>query len=494
MEQSTGALPEICTIICTLTPSEEGTMTVVIPDACPDVVRVLDCTGIPLLLSRQIEDGELRLEGSVSCTALYLSEDAGRLCTLETTIPVSFRVRKEELLSTDLFTAALHLTAAEVRMVNSRKLQFKAEVCAEVCVFRRERPSFDPILPERADGLCLRREAREIGFVAAVSEKSFVVNEEWSLEDPESELLCCALRLRPGEIKFVGSKMILQGEAELGVLLNGQEKGPWAERFTASFSQILDAPECPDAEAAAVLTASSCYPEIVKNEDGGSLQLELHLAAQVILTGKTTVFPVTDAYCLRHDFEPCYSEDRCVSPFSAVRQKESVRLTSEMPEQPEKLLWARSEAYITAQGDQTVLCTAVRALCMTEEKELFAASASQRVPLERIDSGALCLPGSVRQEEPTASFGGEGLELTIPTEFSVLAARPASVRRLASVQIAPERKPSPENAPSIIAVRPCGATLWDLAKKYSSTEELIREFNPESVENDGSILLIPVIR
>lgn len=55
----------------------EETMEMIVPDACPDILRLVDTCGTVLMKSKEAQDGRAEAAGTVCCAVLYQPEGGG---------------------------------------------------------------------------------------------------------------------------------------------------------------------------------------------------------------------------------------------------------------------------------------------------------------------------------------------------------------------------------------------------------------------------------
>ena len=81
---------QYCTPVYSDTLSREETLETVVSDTLPDVARILDVDAAVYLRSKTLQQGSIRIEGSIRGTVLYIGEDSERLQRIEAELPVSF--------------------------------------------------------------------------------------------------------------------------------------------------------------------------------------------------------------------------------------------------------------------------------------------------------------------------------------------------------------------------------------------------------------------
>ena len=114
--------------------SQEDTAEMIVPDALPDVAEIIMTDGVSLIRGKDVRRSGISVSGISELTVLYLAED-GRLCRMPVEIPfeneISFNVPDDAA----RIVATVRLISCEARILNSRKLLLRAEVCITVSVW-----------------------------------------------------------------------------------------------------------------------------------------------------------------------------------------------------------------------------------------------------------------------------------------------------------------------------------------------------------------------
>lgn len=127
---------QYCTPVYSDTLSREETLETVVSDTLPDVARILDVDAAVYLRSKTLLQGSIRIEGSIRGTVLYIGEDLERLQRIEAELPVSFSAEAEGTEDTDILAANLCVSSADAKLLNPRKIQFRAGISAAVAAYR----------------------------------------------------------------------------------------------------------------------------------------------------------------------------------------------------------------------------------------------------------------------------------------------------------------------------------------------------------------------
>ena len=486
---------QYCTPVYSDTLSREETLETVVSDTLPDIIRILDVDAAVYLRSKTIQQGTIRLEGSIRGTVLYIGEGSERLQRIETELPVVFSAETGGAEDTDTFAANVCVSSADAKLLNPRKIQFRAGVCAAVVVYRSVTAEL-PAEAEQTPGLYTLTDTKTVCFLSGVEEKSFLVSDEAELPagcPPMEKLLCYSHTESVDELKQVGGKMILQGTVRLDTLyLTAGDDAPQHQSFRIPFSQILDIANGKAELSTVILTSGGCYLEPLSGSDGiTSLHLELHLCAQTLCRSETEIRYIADAYSLKNT---CRLKTDTVRTLSAARPavlRQSVRETLETPDSPKEIVYARVTAAFPACAENGIsenIC--VRVLYCTQRGSLSSMSRVLTLTFENGESTGMTLPETARFGEIYAAAGDNTVELRCPVELSINAAAASEFTYVSEMELDENENTEETERPSLIVIRLGTESLWNVAKKFGSTCELIESANPGPV-NPGDLILVP---
>ena len=463
----------------------------VVPDTMPDVSGVLFADAQVCIRSGALSEGAAILEGSVVGTVVYLPEGEAAPQKLSIDIPVLMSFKNEKIGTDCRLVFSAESAGAEARAMNSRKVSLRAEVCADVTVYRESCIDLTADAGELTALEILPGDA-SFGFVRDIGEKTFTVADDVDLSSPIGQLLWFQTHPFAENCKRAGGKTILQGGIELQLMyLTPDSDAPCFETFRIPFSQLMDAAE-DDASAAGVsLHTVSCFAEILPGLGrADSVSLEMQLAAQILYTGEQKLSFISDAYSLRRPLIITRDKLEATCPFGTDARKVSVKELIKTPEQASEILCVQlcaTPCVFTQEGIKTTAC--VRILYRTESA---LRSVSKKIPVtfdaelyeeEYLYCKAICSEGF-------SSLQGEGIQLQFDVELTSSHAAKQRLEYVSHMELDTEGQYSSQDCPSVMAVRPGDRSLWELAKTYHSTVTLIESANADCAESD-CFLLIP---
>ncbi len=469
----------------------------VVPDVMPDIGEIVYASGSPLLRSKTLEDGRMTVSGTVQTQILYVPETDMTVHKLELEIPFRFS-GEASAAEGSLFTATVRIAYTDARALNPRKVTVRCELCAEYSTYEAAQLCIGTELPADVEAdVCAKRETVTADLVSGVYEKSFIVTDNYPLNDSQnmaSELLSRNVTVSGEDVKFVGTKMILKGILHTDLIWRTEEEEICASTFSSGFSQILEIGDLEQPSVDVCLTLTGAYFELQFNaNDSRTVSAELHVLAQVVCSQRKEISYISDVYSNRYPLQAVFGAQQALCSAVCDTRRDSMRGVLDMPWHIRDILYVTAGIGLWSASETGFSCPInVRLLIRDEEGCLhglvrsFAAnwdSDCDGAESETIKE-AIC-------EELTAVPAPDGAEV------KMLAV--ATLRRSLDVRITPlEAAEMDETArvdlsacPSVTVLPDKGGDLWTLAKRYHSTVELIEEVNRDA---ETSVLIIPRAR
>jgi hypothetical protein len=307
------------------------------------------------------------------------------------------------------------------------------------------------------------------------------------------EVLGYSAYLRLDEMKPMGERLSLRGSVESSLLCAaGEELSPVELTYSTPVSLLMETDELPDSANAfyrAMLTAA--YFEPITDADGNrAISMEVRLVVQVVCSASVKGEVLSDVYSNRLICTPQMQNTALEKTERRLVLRENCRGTVKTAVPVSEVVSVRaSVAGIEESAEKTVVSVRARAVFTSEDKRYCGASARLSVEFETAQEGTLSFKSERAYiAELFASPCAEGIELRIPTELEGCVISEYSVRSVSEIELSePEENAKPK--PSAVFI-PCEGEYdaWELAKRYSSTRELIAQANPDFA---GGMLLIP---
>lgn len=485
---------------------QEETMEAIVPDACPDILRIVDVCGQVFLAGKNVHDGGVSVSGTVNVWVMYQPEDGQDLCKVEVHVPFTIRSEAAGLSSQGRCVAMPCLRGLDARDLNPRKLLVRAEVGLTLQVFQpKELMLCSGIACEETAAIQQRTGQHTLCTISMVQEKEFTFYDELHLSAGpagKTKLLSVLPEVWCTESKIIGNKLIFKGEAALQVRYQ-VENELCSVRCPMSFSQIIEVSE---AGEAADCQLNMCVTDIdytLVGEDERTLNVTVQILGQATVRDRRPVSVLLDAYSTVHHM--ITEQDSC----TMVRQMDRAVRTQSARELLETAVPVKNviDASVSVSGmresredDQLVVSADLRmnVLYLDEQDQPQALNKILTV------SGRIDLPAQGRCRcqcqcpgEVFAVPAAGGVEVRFSPEFHCLMTQQQTISVITAAKLGEERANRQGSQPSVVLrLAAPDEDLWDIAKAYSTTQERILQANQLEEETlpAGQMLLIPSIR
>ena len=486
---------------------QEETLESIVPDACPDILRIVDVCGQATLSGKQAREGMAQVTGVVRACILYQPEGGGGLRRMETSLPFTCQVEAPGLTERGTVLASPRLRRAEARALNPRKVLLRVDLAVDVTACQpAERPVCSGVSDAEENAVCQKRYQGEHYQLSAVQEKPFTFSDQIRLQSGSGEApTLLAARAQPvcAESKLIGSKLIFKGMVEVYLLLQEAGGGLTACHESMPFSQVIEtagAGEEGDCQVDVEVASFRCEQD---PGDGREVNVDLELLAQAQVRCRRTVTLLQDLYSTSHLMEVerenqplCRLDEQSVRP-QAVRE---LLETGELVRSVVDARLALGQVRQNREGRELVLTVDawVTVLYLDENEQVQCVH--QSIPVTcRLDcpEGARCSCFCVCPGEVFAAPAVGGVEVRFTVEFHCMTTETNTVPAVTGAQLGEARGTGEEKRPSVVLRLPSpGEELWDIAKAHGTTMEQILQANELEEETlpAGRMLLIPSAR
>lgn len=486
--------------LCSAAFTHEETTEIIVPDAMPDVSAVVDTDGIVSMRGKEAQSGKFIVSGAADMCVLYRPDEGEGLRKLTLRIPFDVPCDCPNLTSDGRLCASIRLCSADARLINSRKLLVRAEVCVNAAAYSREELKYIPATatsdaPENIE--ILARQC-ELTAVDDVAEKTFNLGETFSLPQSKpavGQILKSHLMLSTDETEAVGSKLILKGSAYAAVMYSSADNGSLCNAdFRLPFSVIMDIDgqgDGSDYENMVMLTGSD-----ISLTDNGAVNVEVGAVAQVTVRKKRKITFAADAYSTAYQTNTVMQNYTMDSQVERESGGETLRISIPVDRQVKSIV--DTACFISRPHEEAGVFKAavnVRALCLDEDGKVFCAAAKSEAafaPSENRKSrtGAPVISPGELYSAPSP----EGVEIRMPYSYELTDTERMPVELLEGVSTDEEAPRSSGEMPSIIVFRArTGDSVWGLGKRYAVPASVIREANDMQADGEiepGQLILI----
>lgn len=486
--------------------SHEETTDIIVPDASPDVYRILGAFGDAYLKDESVRDGQYAVNGMICGWVLYISEGDMAVRHLEVQIPFSHTFDHSEVKVDDVGVVKISLSGFEAREVNPRKITVRANVALCASVYTQEKREFVCSV-ENCDmyGIECKSESMSTMAPVAVAKKQFLLNDDIEFLEGKpkfASMLRYDAALKESDCKIVGSKAVVKGVAKLHcVYLSDQ-----GELITADqdlpYSQIIENENMDEScELDIVMQAGDMKlePQYDMTGDVNYFTLSLPIRMSAVVLKRQDVTPVVDLYSTMHPIETRMQQQEITWRKDVTSKRISVSETMmcDMPAERIMDVSVRAEPVRRRmeEGDVALAC-AMTIQVLYRDKDGVLAGVGKRTE-------AVC-PVMEATADYTATAQVDGVSCSVEpgseiavrcyVDFEVSQWETETIQIPDSICAEVDESVREMNSPSVIARKvQAGDTLWKLAKQYQTTVEEIIVANhlASSDISVGEMLLIP---
>ena len=475
---------------------QELTAEAVVPDSLPDIDRILETTGLPILQEKRCDGGELQLRGGVQATVLYVPVQETEPQTLELWLP--FSVRKTTELQDGCVIEETWLKSIDARVMNERKVSVRANLGTRLQLLAPEHLTLARVEPVD-DRLQMQQNRYPVLLPVGCSEQEFHLQEELTLPEtgPAIErILSWSLRPNVEESRMIGSKAVFKGDVVVEMMYLGSDQSINTYVGTVPYSQYAELTgEWPDAEVAVFPAITSAQLETDGQMESRTLLLDLGLLAQVCVIDRLELELTEDAYAPGAELEPEWQPVELQPRLDMQTLRQTAELTVPASAKQIVAVTAYADRPGVRRSGETVYVSGVVSGCVIwrdAEARLQARSfRGEASCTTEVHEDCRCYPACSVIEPASAVLQQDGIRVRVPVEFSLEICRDSAWKNLCGGTLkAKERR----GHPSVIVCRGRGDSLWELAKHHGATVTEIREANRIEGEHTpvGEILLIPL--
>ncbi len=466
----------------------------VVPDTDDDVAKIAAVQTWLLLKSKDVSARGVFISAEACACVLTIAEGLQKVSFVKLCKPFTLEFELPESEQSPETQITLRLVASEARVVNPRKLSVSFDIAGELGCYVRESLASDVEIPEGSELLHLRADEAELTLPNAVTEKSFVLNDQFGFPTGKprpSRLVSQKAELLTGDCQLIGKKLVVKGSVELTICyLSDEVNYPVTAAFSAPFSQIVDIGRESMSLCCARTEITGLYLDLIDTIQGEkALDMELHALLQLVCCARQKLRYIADAYC---NSMPCRAltqqeELETVGGIQQLRLGADERVA--IPEDcADVLSLFPSLSRLTQEQGKLSAAVILDVVYRTREGELSAVRRSIALTGE-CDASARILSANLCDVilRPDGAFVDAHLTLAL----NCLSVVKQKIERLRGVELLEDEAGAFDRGPSLTMVRVEGESLWELAKAYRSSEEQIRKANPELEELSGKMLLVP---
>lgn len=474
-----------------------------LPDYCPDIVRILKCSVQPMISSKRVNGKKLEVEG-MAIVQVYYSGTSEPIAKAEYKLPFA----KTMEMTGECLNPSMNITArsgyVNCRAVNQRRLDIRGAVniTAVVIAAREEQV----VTGGEGGGIQLREQNIACGRMVGEVTREIKINEmlEPVYGKPEIKniLRCCATP-RLIDQKTADGKIVIKGELQVHMLYCAMTGGCEQMEFIIPTALVIDMPEATEG-CSTRIGQELCYCTVepdAQDNDRKVIALDAAIAvtATVHCPAKATI--CTDCYSTKCK---CDFHSKTMNTLRYEQVLNDPVVTREVMQLPDNVetvidLWC-DVADTKSHTDKGDLCiepkVSVSMLAKMRDGDIYYfdknMDVEHRVQCSEKDA---IMVGNVSVVGTDFNFAGnDSVEIRCELNVAGVVYSPAKFSCIDNVELDETKEPDSKVQRGLyLYLTSPGENMWDIAKRYNTGANNIEEENEAENGNVPRVLIIPVL-
>lgn len=489
----------------------EESLEMIVPDASPDILRIVCASGDAYVKEKNPRDGKLDVNGMVKGCVLYVAEGDSIVRRLEVSMPFTHVFDGGQLTSSSQVCVSVSLQSLEAREINPRKIAVRANIVLFVKAYENTQLEICTDIADAGE-YAVQLKKNNVGLYApiAVKDKSFMINDD--VEIPSSRphfaaMLKHDVKLETNDMKIIGNKAVMKGNAHIKYVYNTRDGEMATCEHELPFSQIIDIEgmneEC-DLDVKLCLRGVDLEPQHDMSGDTRFISVNILVDAFAIAYYKGDLETIEDLYSTQHEISAQF-ENKMIPHFvdhlsKRVAVTESLETGSTVKSVIDLSILLEPANKRREEGGESLVNEAtINLMYIGEDDTAYCASRRCSIvcPLGEESGNSYDCNVSTQGENFTTGVGNE-IVIRFFADYEITILGSENAVNISRVELNAEEVKDTSNAPSvIIKYINCEQSLWEMAKRYNTTIQEIAAANAlenEEVVPSGSMLLIPKIR
>lgn len=478
-----------------------------LPDYCADIKRILRCFVIPSVSSVQCAGDRVSANGDILVRLIYVGEDDKCDCYEQTeSLSVFSDVRN---MPENAAVCAKAVTQfVNCRAASQRRFVVGAGIGVNFTVYGT---SENEIICG-ADDKIIETKTEKIKCITnrVVGEKIFDVSETVPLPEgkkPIGKITSSCAAVKVSSAKAVSGKVLVKGELEVKTFYISDTKDSTFESYTHTMpiSQIVEVPGIEDDFEISSFLEVCFLCTAAKQDSSGTgklLDIAAKVSAEIIGIKEGGVSFVTDCYCTKYESKPMYKSHEFFCPVMSLDKKMPVSEEGALSSRNVKSIinaqkLSQSHTVALTDGAAVLKGSVLVGIFFLDNKDKMQ-YAEKNVDFEtkydmKEKCGKIKSDLSVSAENIKCSANSGKADISFDVLISGRIYNVFAKQALDSVTADEKSPKAPDGAALTAYYCSKGESLWDIAKRYNTSEKSIKEENglDDEIIPDERMLIIP---
>lgn len=485
-----------------------------VPDAKPDMGRLIQNKGDVSLEEIRLSDGKAYISGNLNADILYVSEEGQKVCSLSAKLPFEDTINLEGIAGGDKMCLKWEIEDLSVRMIHSRKLNIKSIVTFYASI--DEMAGIQIPVQIKDEEISVKKKQIRLISLMVHKKDTLRMKDEITIGSNKpniDQLLWYTVEVRGLDLRPEENVVKARGELSVFVLYSGEdEENPlqWME-YTLPFQTEVECTGC-NADMIQNIETSMMHQSIeVKPDADGE---ERVFTVDVVLELDMKLYREEDHELILDVYSPlkeCIPQGKteCLESL-LVHNNSKCRVSDriEMKESQGKILQiCHSQGRVRVEktkvvenGIQAEGIVFLKILYITGNDEMPFYSVDGMIPFSHVIEAPGITENSIfylqadLEQLSTSMIDSDEIEVKAVISLNVLVLQCEKQLIISKVEEKPLDRQKIQEMPGItVYIVKTGDTLWDIAKRfYTTVEEIcgLNELETDEVQPGYPLLLV----
>ena len=478
----------------------------VVPDIKPDILNIVDATGIICIYKKEVVDGKVKIDGSVNAYVMYLADDEkSSIRSMNTVLNFSQTIEFNDNVKAGMFLESnINLKTVECKVLNGRKVNIRAIIDLNLKVLSNEEIEFvkgiDDIKDIQLQNTSLNLDSL-IGneFTKIYAKDTIVIDSADNL----LEIMKSDISIINKETKISYNKILVKADACIKIMYLTEDNRICTTKSLIPIMGFIDVPDIKDEDLCDIRFEVKNIVIKPNSIEEHSIYVEIELDVMASVSKNKQMNIIQDLYSPTENLIYKQKKIKAISKKNIIKDICSVRNNQYIEEIGNKKIYDIDvytnilnrnmlNGKIVYEGEITL-----KILYDSDSISKFV-SKSITIPFthdincEEIDNTSDVETDIQIKTQDFTVLSDTSIDISVDMEFIVNIVNNRSIQVIEEVDI--DEKRNTDNSSLTIYFIKQGDTLWNIAKRFKSTIDAIVQINDIEDENKLSIgqqLFIP---
>ena len=196
----------------------EGDM--IVPDSKPDILNTICTSGIVCIYKKEIQEGRVKIEGSINTYIMYMADDSNdKVRGLTTNLDFIESITVPNCRENMTCKLTTNLKSIEAKVINGRKVGIKAAIEVQIIIYENEEVEVISDIQEKNDIQILNEDIK-VNSLLGVGDTRIYAKENINIDniDNLAEILKVCVTICGKDTKISYNKILTKAEADIKIM------------------------------------------------------------------------------------------------------------------------------------------------------------------------------------------------------------------------------------------------------------------------------------